>query len=148
MPGGDANRAASWASTMPSSTGGTYVLVLRLDEDATIGVGKLGEFVFSAGYYLYVGSARGSGGLSARIERHKRADKKVHWHIDHLLPPASIVEVWWIESPRRLECKVAEAIRAFPDVSVPAPGFGSSDCGCSAHLFYSSHVPDFQAVRS
>ena len=36
---------------------GSYVLLIALDKDATVAVGKLGTFSFPAGYYLYVGSA-------------------------------------------------------------------------------------------
>ena len=121
---------------------GTYVLVLRLVEETHIRVGRLGEFSFPAGHYLYVGSAQGSGGLEARFARHRRAEKRLHWHIDYLTRCADIIDVWYVESPRRLECVVAEAIAALPDARVPVPGFGSSDCRCPAHLFYFSELPD------
>ena len=121
---------------------GTYVLVLRLVDETHIKVGKLGEFSFSAGHYLYVGSAQGSGGLAARVARHRRAEKRLHWHIDYLTRRADIIDVWYIESPRHLECAVAEAIAALPGAGVLVPGFGSSDCRCSAHLFYFSEPPD------
>jgi len=121
---------------------GTYVLVLRLEEETHINVGKLGEFSFPAGHYLYVGSAQGGGGLAARVARHRRAEKKLHWHIDYLTRRADIIDVWYLESPRHLECVVAEAIAALPDAQVLVPGFGSSDCRCPAHLFYFSEPPD------
>lgn len=121
---------------------GTYVLVLRLMEAGQIRVGKLGEFPFPAGHYLYVGSARGSGGLATRVARHRRTEKRLHWHIDYLTRRADIIDVWHLESPRNLECVMAEAIGALPGAGVPVPGFGSSDCRCPAHLFYFSELPD------
>ncbi len=36
-------------------------------------------------------------------------------------------------SERNLECELAKAIRSIGSREVP--GFGSSDCGCSSHLF-------------
>ncbi len=134
------------ASTEVSKASGTYVLVLRLAEKSDIAVGKLGEFRFPPGYYLYVGSAQGSGGLAARIARHRRARKRLHWHIDYLLQYARLEDVWYLESPRRLECVVAEAIGALPDARVPAPGFGSSDCRCTSHLFYFTEVPGLAMI--
>jgi len=121
---------------------GTYVLVLRLADEMHIRVGKLGEFSLPVGHYLYVGSAQGSGGLAARIARHRRAEKRLHWHIDYLTRRADITDVWYIKSPRHLECVVADAIAALPGARVLVPGFGSSDCRCSAHLFYFSEPPD------
>ncbi len=47
-------------------------------------VGKLGEFFFPQGVYLYSGSARGLGGLSSRLQRHLLGSSKKHWHIDYL----------------------------------------------------------------
>ena len=132
----------SLASAEIGKARGTYVLVFRLVEETDIRVGRLGEFSFPAGYYLYVGSAQGSGGLVARVARHRRAEKRLHWHVDYLTRCADIIDVWYIESPRHLECVVAEAIAALPDARVPVPGFGSSDCRCPAHLLYFSEPPD------
>jgi Uri superfamily endonuclease len=42
---------------------GIYLLELKLNSDSLIKVGKLGLFTFQNGYYYYVGSAFGSGGL-------------------------------------------------------------------------------------
>lgn len=40
-----------------------------------------------------------------------------------------------IALPGRRECAIVAAIGALPGVTVPAPGFGSSDCRvCPAHL--------------
>ena len=51
---------------MTDAEPGTYALLLKLDKQEKITVGKLCTFDFPAGYYLYVGSALGPGGLQAR----------------------------------------------------------------------------------
>jgi len=57
---------------MTDAEPGTYALLLKLDKQERITVGRLGTFDFPAGYYLYVGSALGPGGLQARLARHRR----------------------------------------------------------------------------
>jgi Uri superfamily endonuclease len=132
----------------------TYALLLKLDKQERITVGKLGIFDFPAGYYLYVGSALGPGGLRARLARHRRGSenssqssssqrgKKLHWHIDYLLQRVQLVEVWHVVSEERLECKWSEVAIRLPGAQVPVQGFGSSDCRCPAHLIYFSARPN------
>jgi Uri superfamily endonuclease len=139
---------------MTDAEPGTYALLLKLDKQERITVGKLGAFDFTAGYYLYVGSALGSGGLRARLARHRRdsknssqsspgqTGKKLHWHIDYLLQRAQLVEVWSLASEERLECKWSEVARRLSGAQVPVRGFGSSDCRCPAHLIYFSARPN------
>lgn len=114
---------------------GTYALLLHLNSPAVFRVGRLGTLTFAPGYYVYIGSARGAGGLRARVERHLRAEKRPHWHIDALAAHAAVQEVWWALSAQRLECAWARALSALPGVQQPAPGFGASDCACRTHLF-------------
>jgi len=115
---------------------GTYALLLKLKQQAEITVGQLGAFLFPAGHYVYVGSALGSGGLSARLARHRRRDKKLHWHIDHFLAHAHIVGVGTDDSGNRLECAWVRLMLCESGAQVVAPGFGASDCGCPSHLIY------------
>ncbi len=44
------------------------------------------EDLFNAGYYFFFGSAKGNGGLQARLLRHISMEKKKFWHIDYLRP--------------------------------------------------------------
>jgi Uri superfamily endonuclease len=127
---------------------GTYALLLKLDKQDRITIGKLGTFNFPAGYYLYVGSALGPGGLGARLARHQHSSQnssgshpgqtgqKLHWHIDYLLQRAKLIEVWSVASAERLECKWSQVARRLSGAQVPVRGFGSSDCRCPAHLIY------------
>jgi len=118
------------------SARGTYLLVIGLGQPTTLTVGRLGTFSFPAGWYAYAGSALGPGGLEARLARHRRAEKRLHWHIDYLLPHGTLETIWQLVSPSRLECAWAAAIRALPGAETPVSGFGASDCRCSAHLVY------------
>ena len=65
---------------------GSYLLIIKLQDDKKILVGKLGKIAFKKGYYVYVGSAMN--GLEQRLQRHLRSQKKFHWHIDYLLNQA------------------------------------------------------------
>jgi Uri superfamily endonuclease len=133
---------------MTDAEPGTYALLLKLDKQERITIGKLGTFDFPAGYYLYVGSALGPGGLRARLARHRRSresssesnrgqtSQKLHWHIDYLLQRAQLIEVWSVASAERLECKWGQVARGLSGAQVLVQGFGSSDCRCPAHLIY------------
>ncbi len=56
-------------------------------------IGRLGSFNIIPGFYAYVGSAFGPGGLRARIRHHLESVAQPHWHIDYLLGYAEPVEV-------------------------------------------------------
>jgi Uri superfamily endonuclease len=119
---------------LPPSAPGTYALILALKKRVNLRVGKLGLITFPAGHYVYLGSARGPGGLKGRILRHLRHPdlKKPHWHIDYLSRGAKILHVWWEADSTSRECDWAQW---FGDVAGEAfAGFGSSDCTCKSHL--------------
>lgn len=110
---------------------GSYLVVLELDEALTLHTGALGPVRYPRGFYVYVGSAMAN--LAKRIERHRRKRKRFHWHIDHLRDRARFVDALPIRASERLECELADAVRALARWS--PPGFGSSDCACESHLF-------------
>ena len=112
---------------------GSYILLIKLPAEEIITVGGLKAIRFSPGYYAYVGSAMN--GLEARVNRHLRQNKKIHWHIDYLLQRVAISSIILSETTDRTECAVAGALnRQFEAVS----RFGSSDCRCRSHLFFSA----------
>jgi Uri superfamily endonuclease len=117
-------------------TRGSYLLIARLETAAEIAVGRLGTFVFAAGWYAYAGSALGPGGLRARLERHRRADKRLHWHIDYLLQESVVEAGWYLASVDRLECAWAAALAGLSGHRQIPPRFGASDCRCPGHLVY------------
>lgn len=115
---------------------GIYALIVHLEDDKNITVGKLGKMDFKRGYYVYIGSALNS--LEGRINRHRRKEKKLRWHIDYLLEKAKVVDVLYKETEERLECESARKLEErFPGTK----SFGSSDCSCKSHLFYSERDP-------
>lgn len=119
---------------------GIYILLLS-GEAPSLKIGSLGMVTFASGFYCYVGSALGSGGLE-RVTRHIRVaahgDKRPRWHIDYLLisPAFRLNRVYCAPTSERLECPLA---RALPLAIIP--GFGSSDCRCAGHLFFSPDDP-------
>jgi Uri superfamily endonuclease len=123
---------------------GTYALLLTLEGGATVQIGRLGTFGFPAGRYIYVGSALGSGGLRARLLRHCRTEKRLHWHIDYLLRCATVCSAWCVESPSRLECTWARWLQGQSAVWIPAPHFGASDCRCPSHLYALASACDYE----
>lgn len=128
---------------------GTYALLLHLESPKTVGVGALGTLGFPSGWYLYLGSARGPGGLAGRLARHRRrVDKRFHWHIDYLRAVATVAEVWTSSGKRRQECSWAAAAAALPGAGIGARGFGASDCHCATHLFHYSQRPQSSAFMS
>jgi Uri superfamily endonuclease len=112
---------------------GTYCLVIHLNQESRIKVGKQGFIDFKKGYYVYVGSALNS--LESRIKRHLSNDKKLHWHVDYLLmnKNAEVVDVVFAVSDDRWECSIASEISKNGE---GVPKFGCSDCKCPSHLFY------------
>jgi Uri superfamily endonuclease len=130
---------------MPPERGGTYVLLLNLSRSKTIQVGRLGRFRFPAGWYAYVGSAHGPGGLAARLRRHLRASKPLHWHVDYLRAYARPIETWYTAGNCACECTWAQGLAALPGAHIPAPRFGASDCRCAAHLVHFAAPPDLTA---
>ena len=112
---------------------GSYVLVLELPEEQAITVGSLGFIDFRSGYYAYVGSALN--GLEPRLNRHLRQNKRSRWHIDYLLQKASISAVITCQTDERIECDIS---RTLGQLYSSVPGFGSSDCRCRSHLYFST----------
>ncbi len=113
--------------------GGTYLLVLHCRAHIVRQVGVLGPVALVPGLYLYIGSARR--GLAARLARHARSLKKHRWHIDYLLDGTALrlAEIWISGSLK--ECALAALIRQLPEVVLPQPGLGASDCRCRTHFY-------------
>jgi sugar fermentation stimulation protein A len=116
---------------------GSYLLVLKSERLKLIEVGRLGKFMFQKGYYIYVGSAMSN--LRARIKRHRQKRKKIHWHIDYLTQFTDEFLAIPIRSSQRQECEIAQALSSI--MKGGPPGFGSSDCKCLTHLFWSEKIP-------
>jgi len=131
---------------------GAYVLLLQLNDRRALIIGALGEYHFQSGFYAYVGSALGPGGFK-RILRHIRVstgeNKARRWHIDYLSSVSTIIEAHKVFTQERLECAIATLM--LNDLGTSSMrGFGSSDCNCRSHLFYSKRLAEIKnaTIRS
>jgi Uri superfamily endonuclease len=129
---------------------GAYVLILWLASAKDVTVGKLGTISFARGFYAYVGSAMGPAGFK-RVERHldisagRRKTQK--WHVDYLLTVSEVIETIEIATQERIECRIANNLRNNASL-VCIEGFGSSDCRCCSHLFYSRYLSDLEDAET
>jgi Uri superfamily endonuclease len=128
---------------------GTYVLIAYVSRMRRLEIGRLGTYDLIPGFYAYVGSAFGPGGLRARLHHHLESVAQPHWHMDYLLAHAEPVEVWYALSARKLEQDLAEVLERSPHFRMPIPRFGSSDYRRSraSHLFYSKRLPSFHRFQ-
>lgn len=109
----------------------SYQLHIRLLETLDLPIGRLGEFHFPAGSYIYTGSAKRN--MEARLARHQRRDKPLRWHIDYLTSHSQVL-IEHIERSTREECEWNQATVGW----IVAARFGASDCrrACGSHLKY------------
>lgn len=114
---------------------GAYALELRLELPLRLDVGRLGTVLLPAGRWRYFGSARGPGGLQARVLRHLRpAGRRDRWHIDRLTREVRVSRLLLV--PGGSECVLVRRHLAL-GWTARVPGFGSSDCrDCPAHLLW------------
>ncbi len=116
---------------------GTYLLYLEITKPSRIEI-RNEEILLESGFYIYVGSAFGSGGLSSRIHRHLRKEKKLHWHIDQVTSK-DICQFHGIAAfpNEKNECEIANFLSKTSKIT-PINNFGNSDCKkrCDSHFFY------------
>ena len=140
--------AAATASTMMvRAEGGAYALILFCSQKGPAQIGKLGILQLRRGFYVYVGSALGPGGLRARVAHHRKLSHRPHWHIDYLRPHTRLDWIWYSQDRVCREHQWARVIRALRGASTPMAGFGSSDCRCETHLFFFTSRPSFKEFR-
>jgi Uri superfamily endonuclease len=120
---------------------GTYALILSCSTKIHIQIGSLRTMCLQPGYYVYLGSALGHGGLRARIAHHRKLSPKPHWHIDYLRAHTQIHGIWFSYDARRREHQWARAMLTMRGARVPLPGFGASDCNCRSHLYFFNRCP-------
>jgi Uri superfamily endonuclease len=119
---------------------GTYALVLKSTSSLQVEIGRWGTLQVKPGYYIYIGSAFGPGGVLSRVSRHCRENKPKRWHIDYLREHSTPVACWYSYDPKHLEHLWANCF-AGVDSLFAIDGFGCSDCQCRSHLFLSENVP-------
>lgn len=126
---------------------GSYALVLHIGSRDSVRAGALGRLSLEPGFLIYLGSARGSGGLRARLAHHCRVPHRPHWHIDYLRTGTSVLGAWLCVSPERLEHRWAAAVGQMRGAVSAAQGFGSSDCACPTHLLWFADLPSAATFR-
>ena len=124
-----------------TSDPGTYALLLASSDSRSLSIGRLGSLGLRSGWYVYVGSAFGPGGVRARLAHHRKLAARPHWHIDYLRVHAALQSVWYTYDPRRREHEWASVLLQLPGAEVALSGFGASDCWCASHLFRFGRQP-------
>ena len=120
---------------------GTYALILVSSFQDIVQIGRLGLLRLKPGFYIYIGSAFGPGGLKARISHHRRLSKHPRWHIDYLRTVTGLHRVWYTYDSIHREHQWAKTMLRMKNASIPLEGFGSSDCSCKSHLLFNHNLP-------
>lgn len=111
---------------------GAYVLLMDLAAPVLFSRKHIAAASLS-GPLVYAGSARGGGGIRARLRRHFRRGKPVHWHVDELTNAARHLSA--VAVPLGSECDLVDRLVDSGRFAFALPGFGASDCRrCTAHL--------------
>ena len=127
----DLLRKAEDAPTAP----GAYILLIGLAVRVEVALPGKPKATLGAGRYLYCGSAKGPGGIRARLARHMRIEKSLRWHVDRLTEVGTVIGAWGF--PGGDEC---DLVRTLSHLSFPIRGFGSTDCPrCQSHLLSWPH---------
>jgi Uri superfamily endonuclease len=126
---------------------GTYALIFLSSSKSHHKIGKLGILKLKPGFFIYVGSAFGPGGLKARIAHHCRRAVRPHWHIDYLSPLLELNEIWYTCDPVQREHQWANILFNISRASIPLAEFGSSDCQCPSHLVFFNSKPSIKTFR-
>ena len=112
---------------------GAYALMIRLLLPLRLTRCRWRGVALELGLYVYCGSARGPGGIGARVRRHGRPSKVRHWHVDELTAARRLAAAGAFKDGT--ECDIMERPRRSQGTRIPIPGLGRSDCRhCSAHL--------------
>lgn len=127
---------------------GTYVLLLKASQSAELQIGRFGQLALQPGYYFYVGSALGPGGIRSRAGRHLRVAKSLRWHIDYLRKYTRPIAVWYSCDTNRQETVWVEVMSGIKGLTTPMPGFGASDHRGQSHLFFSRRCPGLQEFKA
>jgi Uri superfamily endonuclease len=129
------------------STPGTYALILSSSADSSVQIGRLGLLHVHPGFYVYVGSACGPGGVRARVAHHRQCAARPHWHIDYLRVVTRLTAIWYAYDTLRREHQWAAGLHQTRGVFIPLQRFGASDCTCASHLYFFSRRLTCNAFR-
>ncbi len=131
----------------PDNRPGTYALVFNCNRPVRLPVGRLGLVDLPTGYWIYVGSAFGPGGLRSRLIHHLTPSPRPHWHLDHIKKALEPISIWATTDAVKREHAWACLLAGQKGAKRPIVGFGATDCRCRAHLIHRSRRPDFAGFR-
>uniref|UniRef100_A0A7C2FDC7 DUF123 domain-containing protein n=1 Tax=Thermosphaera aggregans TaxID=54254 RepID=A0A7C2FDC7_9CREN len=115
---------------------GCYVLALIISKNLEVRT-RSSFFQIPRGVCFYVGSAKGPGGIKARVFRYLLRKDSEHWHIDYLLgyDEVFLAGFYVISCSRGIDCEV-EVAKSLATKLQPIPGFGCTDkVGDVSHLY-------------
>lgn len=125
----DTRATLDWLTPKP----GSYLVYINIPNEFLGTIGALGSIILPPGDYIYLGSARGPGGITKRVARHCRAEIKTFWHVEHLTKAEQIKGTGVCENIS--ECTLTSIFLTWPEFQVAIPRFGSTDCKqCKGHL--------------
>ncbi|MCB2146901.1 MAG: GIY-YIG nuclease family protein [Deltaproteobacteria bacterium] len=122
---------------------GTYALVFKCGTPFRAVAGRLGPISLTTGYWVYVGSAFGPGGLHSRLAHHLKPSTRPHWHLDYIKHALHPIEIWVTADEVKREHDWAGKISTLKGATRPIEGFGASDCQCLSHLIHLPRRPDY-----
>ena len=120
---------------------GAYIVWLEPCAQAEVVIGKLGKMRLQPGYYAYVGSAMGPGGVRARLGHHLRIAARPRWHIDYLRAACHVRRLWYTITDERVEHRWVIALSSMPGATVAMPRFGATDHPGATHLYRFDSIP-------
>jgi Uri superfamily endonuclease len=126
---------------------GTYALLFECKSPFKVVVGKLGPVRISTGYWVYVGSAFGPGGLRSRLAHHLKSSPRPHWHLDYIKNALHLLKIWTTTDAVKREHEWAAAFSTLKDASRPIAKFGATDCACRSHLIHLHQPPSFTWLK-
>lgn len=126
---------------------GTYALVFVCTQPFRTLVGRLGAVTVDAGYWVYVGSAFGPGGLSSRLRHHLTPSRRPHWHLDYIKNGLHALAAWTTTDRVKREHLWVAVLAEMQGASRPIAGFGAADCGCASHLIHMPRRPSWATFR-
>jgi Uri superfamily endonuclease len=127
---------------------GTYALMFACLTAVHMPVGRLGRVFLPAGYWIYVGSAFGPGGLRARLNHHLKPSARPHWHLDYIKRALHAQEIWTTTDTVKREHDWVGIMAAMEGASLPLAGFGATDCSCRSHIIHFPRRPGFFGFRN
>ncbi len=115
---------------------GYYTLIMRIQSSTELYIGSLGRQAIDKGYYIYIGSAMGRGGIKQRVKRHLLKQKTKKWHIDYItsLPHTKVlyvITICTLEENKEEEISQKLSKKLIPYIKK----FGATDKKSYTHLF-------------